>query len=477
MRSSDVIKFGYFNKQTASRSIDEEIDAIIESFYDGIFIADAEGFCIKVNKAYERITGLSRTELIGKNLRWLVSNGYYSESTTLIVKETKKPITILQTLKNGKKILCTGNPILDNYGNLIKVVTNVRDITELTNIYDQLRKTERLKDKYEKEIQHLRKEQLEAADIIAESPSMIEIISDIYKVARVDSSVLILGESGVGKEIIAKLLHKNSKRKEGPFIKINCAAIPHSLLESELFGYEEGAFTGAKKSGKPGVFELADKGTLFLDEIAEIPLELQPTLLRVLQDREIRRIASVKPIKIDSRLVFATNRNLEEMVKEGDFREDLYYRINVVPIIIPPLRERKEDIRPLIFKFLDDFRKKYNIEKTISEAALEKLVNYYWPGNIRELRNVIERLVVVTNQMVISSEHIPSKIINNQYGKGNSNHIKIIPLNEAVENVERDLIWKALRLHKTTRKAAKALGISQSTIVRKCKILGIDISK
>lgn len=250
MKSSDVGKFSNKNTMLQKKikikenDLTKELDAIIESSYDGIYIADADGFTLKVNKAYERITGLSRAELIGKNLKWLVSNNYFSESTTLAVIKDKKPITILQTLKNKKKILCNGNPIFDKFGNLVKVITNVRDISELTDIYDQLKRTELLKDKYEKEIQRLRREQLEAADIVAESLSMSEIISDVSKIAKVDSNVLILGESGVGKEVIAKLLHKNSKRKKG----INCAAIPNSLLESELFGYEEGAFTGAKKS-------------------------------------------------------------------------------------------------------------------------------------------------------------------------------------------------------------------------------------
>lgn len=474
MRSLDTPKLQNFKNQNADIEIQvmRELEKIIESFYDGIYLTDANGVTLKVNEAYERITGLSKNDLIGKSMKWLIENNYFSESTTLTVIETKKPVTILQTLKNGKKILCTGNPIFDDLGNLTKVVTNVRDISELMDIYDQLKKIEMLKDKYQKEVHHLRMEQLDATDIIAESPAMLEIISDICKVARVNSSVLILGESGVGKEEIAKLVHKNSKRKAGPFIKINCAALPGSLLEAELFGYEEGAFTGAKRSGKPGVFELAEQGTLLLDEIGEIPLELQPKLLRALQEREIRRIGGVKSINVDTRLIFATNRDLQNMVEKGEFREDLYYRINVVPIILPPLRERKEDIRPLILKFLHDFKNEYGIEKLISADSMEILINYCWPGNIRELQNVIERLVIIAEKKLITPKELPENIISNQQCKNNNSHIS---LEEAVKNLERNLILKALKIHKTTRKAAKALGMSQSTVVRKCKAFGIDL--
>jgi len=298
---------------------------------------------------------------------------------------------------------------------------------------------------------------------------MKKIIELSTRVARVDSTVLITGESGVGKEIIAKLIHRASKRSSGPLIRINCGAIPENLLESELFGYESGAFTGARKDGKPGMFELAEGGTLFLDEIGEMPFSLQVKLLRVLQEREIVRVGGTKPTKVDVRIVTATNSNLEEMVANGTFREDLYYRLNVVNIAIPPLRERVDDIPHLALHFIKKFNTKYNMNKKMTLEAIDRLCQYSWPGNVRELENLIERLVVMVREEEIGVQHLPDSLQGRtEVDKGNVVSIsEIVPLKKALEEVEKQLLSKALHKYGSTRKVAKVLGINQSTVVRK----------
>ena len=314
----------------------------------------------------------------------------------------------------------------------------------------------------------------EESNFIAESRQSKDIIDLIVRLGRVDSTVLIQGESGVGKEIIARELHKNSTRCKKPYIKINCAAIPESLLESELFGYETGAFTGAKKGGKSGIFEVANTGSLFLDEVGEIPMHLQVKLLRVLQESEFTRVGGAQPIKVDVRVIAATNRDLSKMVAEGRFREDLFYRLNVIPINVPPLRERKEEIAPLVRHFLQMFNDKYGFNKTITASALGVLIDYDWPGNIRELRNVIERAVVTSADTVIEDFGFLQQgqkgikpIVEGDYRPVNLKH--------EVEEFEKTMIKKHLLIQGSLRKAAQSLGASQTTIWRKASQYGIKL--
>jgi Transcriptional regulator containing PAS, AAA-type ATPase, and DNA-binding domains len=304
---------------------------------------------------------------------------------------------------------------------------------------------------------------------------MQELLKTALRLSQVDSTVLLLGESGVGKEVIATTIHARSHRKEGPFIAVNCGAIPADLLESELFGYEKGAFTGANREGKSGMFELANGGTLFLDEIGDLPKDFQVKLLRAIQEREIMRVGGSKPRPINVRIIAATNHDLENLVREGKFREDLYFRLNVVPLDIPPLRERKEDIIPLIYSFKNKFSKAYEINKDIMPEVYDILLQYQWPGNVRELENVIERLMVTTTGDTIGINDIPKHLIN--YTPDNHPEIKvqgIIPLKEAVNTVERQLITNALKQFGSTYKAARVLQVDQSTIVRKANKLNIS---
>ena len=333
-----------------------------------------------------------------------------------------------------------------------------------------MKKSLEIASQYEYEVKNLRARQWVRTQLIYSSKKMEETIELALRVARVDSTVLIKGESGAGKEIIANIIHKQSHRSEtGSFIKINCGAIPGQLLESELFGYEEGAFTGAKRLGKPGMFELANNGTLFLDEIADLPQELQVKLLRVLQFKEIIRVGGTKTQKINIRLITATSKNLEEMMKKGEFRNDLYYRLNVVPITAPALRERSDDILPLVVFYLDQFNKKYDYSKRFSNEAMEILTDYQWPGNVRELVNLIERLVVTTKGDTISVKDLPSSIPQkeNLFTLMENHHTG--SLKEIMDTVEKEALLKAFKENGSSRKAAKALKISQSSIMRKAR--------
>jgi transcriptional regulator with PAS, ATPase and Fis domain/NAD-dependent dihydropyrimidine dehydrogenase PreA subunit len=306
--------------------------------------------------------------------------------------------------------------------------------------------------------------------VIAYSVEMGKVLHVATKVAQVTTTVLILGESGVGKEVIARFIHNASLRRNGPFVTINCGAIPPNLLESELFGYEAGAFTGAKREGKPGMIEVASLGTLFLDEISDLSLDLQVKLLQVIQQRRLTRVGGIHPIKVDIRIIAATNRDLVRMVEKGEFRADLFYRLNVVPIDIPPLRKRRDDIIPLIYHFLAKHNHAHRYNKTISRETREVLTEYSWPGNVRELENLMERLVVTVEGDEISVDDLP-QYVKEQDDAFDSKVIVegVIPLREAVEEVERQLIKHAQEEHETTYEIAKALGVNQSTVVRKLK--------
>ena len=457
-----------------TQALMEESDAIIKASFDYIFVTDGEGNVLKLNESYTRITGLSREDILGKNIYDLVKQGYFDRAASIEVIETRKAITFSQTVNTGKIILVTGNPIFNENGKLVRVVTNGRDITELYQLKQQVEQAQNLGLHYQKELQKFRYEGSE--DYIVASPKMFEIADLIKRIARVDSTVLINGESGVGKEIVAREIHHDSMRADQPYISINCAAIPDSLIESELFGYETGAFTGAMKGGKMGIFQVANKGTLFLDEIGEMPFYLQAKLLRVIQENEIMRVGGTKPIKIDVRIITATNRNLWQMVQERQFREDFYYRLNVVQINIPPLRERKDEIPVFVEYFTDMLNKKYSLNKKMDPVLINRMIEYDWPGNIRELRNAIEQAFVTSPSQLINQINLGpyqnKQIITNAKSSLQSS----ISYKDAFKEFEYKLIKEAIGQYGSTRKAAAALGVSQATIWRKATQYGIELS-
>lgn len=449
------------------RLMAKHLDAILDCSYDGIYITDANANTIWVNKAYERITGLEVKNLIGRNMRDIVAEGLLSGSLTLNVVRQRRVINMMQRTATGKEILVTGNPIFDEEGKVCLVVSNVRDMTELNRLRAELERSREQARSHQAELAQLRGQWASKVNIIARSKAMQEVIDLAKRVALVESTVLLLGESGVGKDRIAELIHyANPRAQSGTIVKINCAAFSKDLLESELFGYEGGAFTGAKRGGKPGLFEVANQGTLFLDEISEMPLELQAKLLRVIEDRTFLRVGGVKPVKADVRLVCASNKDLASMVEKGRFRLDLYYRINVVPIWIPPLRERPEDIIPLLAFYLEHFNKKYNSNKGFSPEAWDRLLQYHWPGNVRELVNLVERAVVTCQGDMITVADLPPQVREYLPRKNDSKLLR-----HAVEETTARLVLDAYKNYGSTRKAAKALGVSQTTVVRILKRL------
>ncbi len=457
----------------ATKELNKELEAIFNSSYDEIFVTDGEGVTLRVNKAGEQFYGMKSEELIGKHVSKLEELGLFSPSITPQVLKTKKCTTLIQSTKSGKKIIVTANPVFDEKGKIIRVVTNSRDITELSNLRQRLEDTEKLMDNYRTEILKLRKERVGTSEIISKSAVMQQILTLAGKVAGVDSTVLIEGESGVGKGVVALKIHQLSKRSEYPFITINCGAIPENLMESELFGYEGGSFTGAKKEGKKGLFEIASNGTIFLDEISELPLNLQVKLLQVIQDRRLRRVGGNDYIGVNARILAATNRNMSRLVKERKFREDLYYRLNVVPLVVPPLRHRKEDIPVLVEHFLEAFLEKYEIRKKMAPETLELLINYNWPGNVRELENLVERVVVTVDSLEVLPRHLPDYILHADGSSAKVFVLDICPLKNATDELERQLLNKALLKFQNTYKMADALEVNQSTIVRKMHRYGI----
>lgn len=455
---------------------------IADHIYDGIYITDGSGKTLYVNSAYTRITGIAAEEVVGKSVEALEEAGlYYNAVTPEVIRQKKQVNSMAKSLRNGRAMLITGSPVMDEAGTIKKVVVVDREITDLLSMKAELETTqlqmqavEKDKVKNKLEIEHLRKLQFKES-FIGKSTEMRAVEKLIHHVAKLDVTVLITGETGVGKEIVANEIYRNSTRNSAPFIKVNCAAIPGTLLEAELFGYAKGAFTGASSTGKLGLFELADKGTLLLDEIGDMPLELQSKLLRVIQHKEVTHIGGRKPISLDVRILAATHHDVKELVKQGRFREDLYYRLSVFPIEIPPLRARVEDIEQLSLHFLNLYSAKYTKAIAIDQAALNLLKQYPWPGNVRELQNIIERLVIVSEAHAsISIDQIG--VLLNLDASYSKLLVEEIGLKEIVQNIEKMTIEKALIHAGSTRKAAKLLKIDQSTVVKKAKKLGICIS-
>ncbi|MFS8630180.1 MAG: sigma 54-interacting transcriptional regulator, partial [Bacillales bacterium] len=390
------------------------------------------------------------------------------------VIEKKKTVTIVQKNLNGKETLMTGNPVFNERGEVEKVVTNIRDLSELNQLTEKLRQARRLNEKYKEEIIRLKDSAVTTGDIVIKSKKMLEIYSMAERIANFDTTILILGETGVGKDVLVRnIFQKSSRSKKGKLIKVNCGAIPKDLLESELFGYEGGAFSGANREGKAGMFELADKGVLFLDEISEMPLNLQVKLLRAIQEREIMRVGGTKEIKVDIQLIAASNKDLGEMVKKGEFREDLYYRLNVVPIHIPPLRERRDDILPLVYHYLARYNEKYKVSKDFDRELKNFFYYYHWPGNVRELSNLIERLILTVPHQLLTVHDLPEEY--KKHLDDDSEKDEEISLKEAVEREEKKLLQKAVKKYRTTYEIAEKLKTSQSTIVRKLQKYNLSI--
>ena len=449
------------------------LDTVIDSSYDGLFICDATGRIVRINKASERLSGVKAEEVIGRNVKELVSEGLYDKSVTFEVLKRKAAVTLIQEVRGGRKVLVTGNPVFNDQGQITFVVANSRDISEMDRLRSQLQETQALAREYISRISELELSGVDLSNIIFRSRAMHRVIETSLKMAKFDSTVLITGESGVGKGMIAKLIHKHSDRSQGPFLRIDCAGMPESLIESELFGYERGAFTGAKTDGKPGLIELAHLGTLFLDEIGEIPPASQSKLLRFLEDHQIIRLGGTEPKEIDVRIIAATNKNLEEMVAKSLFRKDLYYRLNVLPIRIPPLRERPEDILPLALHFLGNLNNLFHKTKCLSPEAIECLERHTFPGNVRELSNLIERAFVTSDKDQIEQKDLPDLVQDQEIRPcPDALFSDSLSLKENLERFEMILLERAIKKYGSQRQVARALKVNQSTVSRKRKRSG-----
>lgn len=455
-----------------SEFLNQNYDMLLRYFDSmrvGVWITDGKGVVTVINKESEQTGGLRREELIGKSMTELIESGYVLyESSVLKAIENRREESIVQALGEGGFLLATSVPLF--HGNEVDMVMCIeRNISDIVNLEFLLAKQKNLTGQLKDELASFKGSKAGSRDIIACSIEMVKLRERAVNIGAIDATVMITGESGTGKEVVANLIHKSSKRADKPLVKINCAAIPETLLESEFFGYEKGAFTGADKNGKIGLFEQADKGTLFLDEIGDLPLTMQSKLLRAIQEKEVRRIGGEEDIPVDVRLIAATNKNLKEEMEKGNFRQDLYYRLFVVPIEVPPLRDRREDVPQLAYHFVQEFNGQYGLSKRIGEDAIAVMESYSWPGNVRELRNIIERLVVsgagneITGFQVQMCLQDKKKVnIGNTAGEGNE-----LSLDEMMYEYEKSVIVKALEKSRNASQAAKLLKINWLRITKR----------
>ncbi len=457
-----------------------QFEAVLDHSYYGIYILDGLGTVLKVNDVGADLIGIKKEEIIGISISKLVEKGIIDKPLTPSILKTKKPlIRPIYVKKSNKYILSSGLPILDKNGNIQFVVVIEHDMTIVKELRTQLEQAKQIAETIKSELSDRNLLKLKNNEIVADAPSMKQVLSILLKLSKMDASnILIIGESGTGKGYLTRFIHENGNRKNRPFISINCAALPEMLLEAELFGYEKGAFTGASDAGKAGLFELANQGIIFLDEIGDLPFPVQAKLLKCLDEGEIRRLGGTKAIKVNCIVIAATNRNLEKLVRKKKFRQDLYFRLNIFPIQIPPLRERSEDIHKLSMYYLKKYNERYGQKKYFSEKCSEELQTYDFPGNVRELKNMIKNSVVIKEEnrlatilpkrrKKIKSRETSSFKVEKSVGK--------LGFNEELLKFERKKLIKAIDKFDSTRDLASYLRISQSTVVRKLKKHGLSI--
>jgi len=441
------------------------IDELVQSAYEGMVIVDGDGRITKFK--YEKLMGIKEESVLGKQVQDVIENTRVHD----VLMTGRSEIGQIQTI-NGHDMLASRIPVIRD-GKVIGAVGTVlfRDVKEVKTLARQLEKLESKVKTYQGEINRLHQAKYSFENIITQNPAMQHLVELAHKAADSHSTILIEGESGTGKEYFSHAIHKGSYRRYGPFVQINCAAIPKDLIESELFGYEEGAFTGASKGGKMGKFELAQGGTLFLDEIGTLPLGMQAKLLRVLEEREFERIGGNRRIQLDIRIIAATNESLSEMVQKGRFREDLFYRLNVILLFIPPLRSRKEDIPLLAEHLLHLVCRQYQRPLArLTQGAMDKLKAYSWPGNVRELRNAVERAFAVSDGSLIYTKDLPDIFLEPVDVVEMEIREPVLNLSEAVEKAEREAITRALEVCQGSRtKAARLLGIHRTGLHKKIR--------
>lgn len=431
---------------------------------------DKDGRIVYINRCFLEFLGLNEDDVLGRVVTEVEPTSKFLET----LKYRQAEVAKRHVFSNGKEAIVHRIPIIDEKDNLIGGFGMLLfdDYEKLKQVTEQIEKIHKELNLYKNEIAKMNRAKYSLDDIIGESKPMKQAKSKVKKLARVNSNILIIGESGVGKELFAHAIHNESERNEFPFVSINCSAIPENLLEAEFFGYEDGAFTGARKGGNIGKFELANGGTIFLDEIGDMPLYMQAKLLRVLQEKEVVRIGSNKVVKLDVRVICATHKNLEQLVDEGKFREDLYYRLNVLSLDIPPLRQRREDIPLLVQRFVEKFYKETGLYREIPEEVMNILCNYDWPGNIRELKNIVERICVNADDTEVTVNDLPASILNKTF---RIEHKKNQGLREIMESIEKEIIISTLKECNNNKSlAASKLNIPRASLYRKIEEYNIE---
>jgi PAS domain S-box-containing protein len=457
------------NEEDSRWQMTRLLDAVMKSSYDGLWITDNKGVIIRINRAAERITGCTAAGVVGRTFRDLAEEGLIGDSAVCEVLERRTTVTLVHSTNQGKKVLSTASPIFDSNDEIDLVVVNDRDITELNRMSEDLDRSKALVDIYQQELTDMQLQDVDMGYYICKSKTMQTVHEKVLRVSQYDSTVLLTGESGVGKGKLARLIHEKSSRSDGPFIRVDCGAIVETLFESELFGYEKGAFTGAIREGKPGLVEMAGGGTLFFDEIGEVPLSQQVKLLRFLDDKCVVRVGGSAVCQVDTRVIAATNKDLAEGVETGRFRRDLFYRLNVVSLVIPPIRGRRDDIRDLIHFFVRKIGKKLNVYKQIDEDALLALEAHGFPGNVRELEHMVESLLIMSQGDRIVLDDLPPEVRDASIEDVVLSRKEATPLPNLISQVETQQILEAVEKYGSQREAARHLGINQSTISRKLR--------
>ncbi|MBC2728166.1 MAG: sigma 54-interacting transcriptional regulator [Desulfosporosinus sp.] len=456
---------GIFSETLDTEKIHE---GILDVFSDGIYITDAKGKTLAVNQMYEKLTGLKREEIMGELVTDLRNQGSFDVVLNPEIVSTGRKKSSVQVTKEGRRVILNGCPVFNESGKVVLVVTFVRDITLLSQLQNQIANQKEVIDKFH-EAQSL-DNKMKQGLFVFESREIVNLNNTLDKVAKTDATVLLMGETGVGKDVFSRRIHERSLRHNEPFFKVDCSTIPESLIESELFGYESGAFSGANTKGKPGLFEMADKGTLFLDEIGELPLMMQSKLLRALQDQELIRVGSTKVRKFNVRFIAATNRDLEEEVKNGRFRSDLFYRLRVAVLQIPPLRERQGDVLPLASFFLEKYNAKYRKDVTFTKEVCKAFQNYKWPGNVREMDNFIQSLVVTRDREILDVSDLPHYMLCDEVPMDRTSICdENKSLDELMCDYEKNLLMQALEVNGSVAKVAKLFKVDRTTIFRKAK--------
>ena len=477
-------KYDHLNTLQPTTDLERFYDRILQNYDGGFFATDKNGICLYVSKSSEYFLGKPPEYLVGMSIHDMIDEGIVEFPATPVVMRDGMPHIRYSLTCTGVSMEVRAKPLLDENGETDLIVSYVLDegASETVNhrYRESKKKYQEISQRYQDILHYLAEQEENNVHVVAESPAMVRVLQLARQVSYTDSTVLISGESGVGKEVLARYIHRHSSRHQQPFIPVNCAAIPAELAESEFFGYERGAFTGANKEGKPGLFELAEQGTLFLDEIGELSASLQSKLLRVLETGTIRRIGGKKELPINVRILAATNRDLQKKVTDGLFREDLYYRLNVLPIVIPPLRERAEDIETLAKNFLMRYNRRYKTNKVFSPAALEAFKHYSWPGNVRELRNMIERMATLSSETELKPDSYLFELT-----KRKTRHSEDAPgwskgcsLKRCLQSFEARCISEALsQCSYDVTAAAQELEIPVSTLYQKMQKYGLSTKR